>query len=171
MLRTMVQSEKWDAVLDGRMLPAFGKPRQDAWQHWARALAYANLGKPDAAQEEEREFERSMADFRARTGRAEPPELAVARQELAGHLDLAAGRIDRGLKQLEAASKAERRLTYTEPPYYPRPVAEALAHAALTHSRPALADRGFRIALTQFPCGGAGNPACGRLSGGLGAVK
>jgi len=75
----------------------------------------------------------------------------VARQELAGHLDVAEGRIDKGLKQLEAASKAERKLTYTEPPYYPRPVAEAMGHAALRNNKPAVAEKSFRIALEQYP--------------------
>jgi|SRR5271157_1580766 len=77
--------------------------------------------------------------------------LQVARQELAGHIDIAAEQVARGLKQLEAASKAERRLTYTEPPYYPRPVAEAMGHAALRNRQPSFADRAFRIALQQCP--------------------
>ena len=36
-------------------------------------------------------------------------------------------------EQLDVASKAERKLTYTEPPYYPRPVAEALGQLIYTH--------------------------------------
>lgn len=151
MLRTLVQFEKWDAILDERMLPAYGKARQEAWRHWARGLAYANQGNPGGAGEESRQFEQALSDFRSKTQRPEPAELQVARQELAGHLEIAAGRIDRGLRQLEAASKAERRLTYTEPPYYPRPVAEALGNAALKNRRPVLAERGFRIALEQYP--------------------
>jgi Flp pilus assembly protein TadD len=59
--------------------------------------------------------------------------------------------VNKGLKQLEAASKGERRLTYTEPPYYPRPVAEALGQAALKNNRNAAAERAFRIALEQYP--------------------
>ena len=92
-----------------------------------------------------------MSDFRSRTQRPEPPELQVARQELAGHLEIAGGHVDKGLKQLEVASKAERRLTYTEPPYYPRPVAEAMGHAALRNNKPLVAEKSFRIALEQYP--------------------
>ena len=56
------------------------------------------------------------------------------------------------LKTLEAASKAERKLTYTEPPYYPRPVAEALNHLALRfHNKTAVAERAYRAALEQYP--------------------
>ena len=151
MLRTLVQFEKWDDILNGQMLPDYSKPRQEAWRHWARALAYANKGNAQSAQEESRQFEQAMTDFRDKTHRPEPPELQVARQEMAGHLEVADGRVDKGLKQLETASKAERRLTYTEPPYYPRPVAEAMGHAALRNNKPAVAEKSFRIALEQYP--------------------
>ena len=127
------------------------KPRQDAWRHWARALAYANQANPTAAKEEQRLFDESLADFRARTHRPDPPELQVARLEMLGHIELADAQVDRALKQLDAASKAERRLTYTEPPYYPLPVAEAMGHAALKNNKPAVAERAFRTALEQYP--------------------
>jgi predicted negative regulator of RcsB-dependent stress response len=146
-----VQFEKWDAILSGGQLPEFGKARQDAWRHWARALAYANQSNLASAQEESRLFEKSMDEFRARTGRSDPAELQVARQELAGHIELASGRVGQALKQLAAASKAERRLTYTEPPYYPRPVAEAMGHLALRNHQPAAAQKAFRTALEQYP--------------------
>jgi len=151
MLRTLVQFEKWDAILDDQQLPAYGKPRQEAWRHWARAIAYAAQGNPSAARQESRLFEDSLADFQKRTGRPEPPELQVARQELAGHLDAADGRVDHALKTLAAASKAERQLTYTEPPYYPRPVAEALGHLASRHNKLSVAQKAFRVALDQYP--------------------
>jgi tetratricopeptide (TPR) repeat protein len=150
-LRTLVQFEKWDLILDGVTLPEFGKPRQDAWRHWARALAYANQGNPVAARQEAAKFEAAMAQLREKTGRPEPPELQVARAEMAGHFAIAESRIGAGLKQLQRASKAERRLTYTEPPYYPRPVAEALGRLALKHNKPELAEKAFRAALEQYP--------------------
>ena len=151
MLRTLVQFEKWDAVLDEQMLPPYNKPRQEAWRHWARGIAYSAKGDIGAARQESRAFEDAMADFQKRTSRPEPPELQVARQELAGHFEAAEGRVGRGLKTLEAASKAERKLTYTEPPYYPRPVAEALNHLALRNNKTAVAERAYRAALEQYP--------------------
>lgn len=151
MLRTQLQFEKWDAVLDDSTLPPFQRPRQAAWRHWARAIAQANKGNLTAAAEESRQFEASMAEFRNKTHRPEPAELQVARQELSGHLNVAQGRVNKGLKELEAASRAERRLTYTEPPYYPRPVAEALGEAAMKHNRTAIAGRAFKVALEQYP--------------------
>lgn len=151
MMRTLVQFEKWDAVLNDTMLPAFGKPRQDAWRHWARAVAQANRGNVAAAREESAGFEASMAEFQKRTGRPEPPELQVARQEMAGHIEAAEGHAGRAMKTLDAASKAERKLTYTEPPYYPRPVAEALGALALRNHQPEAAEKAFAVALEQYP--------------------
>jgi tetratricopeptide (TPR) repeat protein len=151
MLRTQVQFEKWDVILDGQTVPVFPRPRQEAWRHWARSLAYANTGNLSAADGESRQFEQSLNEYRNRTHRPDPPELEVARKELAGQLEVARGHADRGLKLLEAASKAERRLTYAEPPWYPRPVAEALGKLAVKHNRNALAEKAFRIALDQYP--------------------
>ena len=151
MLRTQIQFQKWDALLDDSVLPVLNRPRQQAWRHWARALAYANKGDIAHAAEESRQFELSMTEFQSKVKRPEPPELRVARQEMAGQLAVAHGRLGKGLKLLEAASKAERRLTYTEPPYYPRPVAEAMGEEALKNNKPAVAQRAFKIALDQYP--------------------
>jgi tetratricopeptide (TPR) repeat protein len=159
MLRTLVQFEKWDAILQGEMLPVFGRPRQDAWRHWAFALAYANTGKSAAAREEAAKFDQSLADYRVRTKRANPPELEVARFEMQAHLELADGRVDRALKQFQIASAAERRLVYTEPPYYPRPVAEPWGHTAQKANKTKLAQRAFQIALEQYPNDSHANPA------------
>jgi hypothetical protein len=151
MLRTLVQFEKWDAILDGQSLPVLARPRQEAWRHWARALAYANQRNPAAAIEESRHFDQALADFRTRAKRPDPPELLVARQELAAHLEFAGGNPARALKLFEAASKAECRLTYTEPPYYPRPVAEVTGRVATGLNKPRQAARAFGIALRQYP--------------------
>jgi len=151
MLRAQMQFEKWDAVLDETVLVPYRKPRQEAWRQWARAIAQVNKGNAAEATAEAKLFEQSMADFQSKTKRPEPAELVVARQELAGHLELAQGHAERGLKLLQTASAAERHLTYTEPPYYPRPVAEALGHAALKNNKASVAAKAFRVALEQYP--------------------
>ncbi|MEO8131461.1 MAG: hypothetical protein ABI822_30475, partial [Bryobacteraceae bacterium] len=56
-----------------------------------------------------------------------------------------------GLKTLQAASNGERKLVYTEPPYYPRSVAEVLGRAALKNGKLDVAERAFREALRQYP--------------------
>jgi tetratricopeptide (TPR) repeat protein len=152
MLRTLVQFEKWDVVLDDATLPVLTRPRQEAWRHWARALAFAAKGNAAAAREESAKFEQALADYRTKTKRAaSPAELDVARQEMTAHLDVAEGHVGKALKEFEAASKAERRLTYTEPPYYPRPVAEAWGHAAEKAGKVDEARRAYRAALEQYP--------------------
>ena len=97
------------------------------------------------------QLDAALSDYRARTRRANPTELVVARQELQAHIELADGHTGRALKLFEQASKAERRLVYTEPPYYPRPVAEPWGRAALKANKPALSERAFRVALEQYP--------------------
>jgi tetratricopeptide (TPR) repeat protein len=152
MLRTLVQCEKWDAILEDQTLPVLARPRQEAWRHWARALAYAAKGNPASAREEAAQFDQALADYRLKTKRpASPTELEVARQEMTAHLDFAEGHTAKALKEFETASKAERRLTYTEPPYYPRPVAEPWAHAAQKAGKPGEAQRASRIAQEQYP--------------------
>jgi tetratricopeptide (TPR) repeat protein len=151
LLRTLVQFEKWDVILDGSTLPVVGRARQDAWRHWALAIANAAKGNLTAAREESTQFEVTLAGYRIKTKRSDPSELQVARLELAGHLSAAQGRTDRALKQFAIASKAERRLTYTEPPYYPRPVAEVWGRLAAKAKKPAIAARAFEIALEQYP--------------------
>ncbi len=151
MLRTLVQFEKWDAILAGEMLPVLARPRQEAWRHWARALAFANTGNAAGARQELAQFDGALSDYRTRTKRANPTELDVARLELLAHLELAEGRSGRAFKQFEQASRAERRLVYTEPPYYPRPVAEPWGRAAIKANKPGLSERAFRIALEQYP--------------------
>src|SRR5262249_55543081 len=149
--RTLVQFQKWDEILDEKTLPPFPRARQEAWLHWARAMAFAHKGELPAAIIEEGRFNTSLAGLKLKTDRPEPPELQVARKELAAHLEEAQGRFDASLKLFEEASKAERKLTYTEPPYYPRPVAEAMGHLALKNHRPEIAEKAYRIALEQYP--------------------
>jgi tetratricopeptide (TPR) repeat protein len=151
MLRTLVQFEKWDAILAGDMLPVLARPRQEAWRHWARALAFANTGNAAKAREESAQFDGALTDYRAKTKRPNPTELEVARQELLAHLELADGHTGRALKLFEQASKAERHLIYTEPPYYPRPVAEPWGRAAAKANKTSLSERAFRTALEQYP--------------------
>jgi tetratricopeptide (TPR) repeat protein len=151
MLRTLVQFEKWNEILGDEMLPVLPRARQEAWRHWAKALAYANTGDAAKAHDEAGRFDAALADYRAKTHRANPTELEVARQEMSAHLEMAAGHMDKALKLFEQASKAERRLVYTEPPYYPRPVAEPWGRAAVKSGKASVSARAFKIALEQYP--------------------
>ncbi len=151
LLRIMVQFQKWDDILDAEQLPVLNRHRQLAWRHWARSMAYAAKGNVESAKAESKEMDASLAAFRQKLKRKTPEELVVARRELDGHLALAEGKVSTGLKTLQAASNGERKLVYTEPPYYPRSVAEVLGQAALKNGKLDLAERAFREALRQYP--------------------
>jgi tetratricopeptide (TPR) repeat protein len=151
MLRTLVQSERWDEILDGKTLPVYDKPREQAWRHWASALAYAAKGNTVQAKNEAKLMEDSLAEYKEKVKMPVPEVLEVARQELDGQLKLAEGKLEPGLKKLDQAANMELHMMYSEPPYYPRPVLEALGQAALKSGKLPEAESAFRRALEQYP--------------------
>ena len=151
MLRSLVQSESWDEILDATSLPVYDKPREQAWRHWAFALAYLGKNNAALAQAESKQMDESLADYKVKVKMPIPEALEVAREELDGELKLADGKLDSALKKLEHAATMERRMLYSEPPYYPRPVLEALGQAALKNGRLEEAQSAFKRALDQYP--------------------
>ncbi len=151
LMRAMVLSENWDEILDGHSLPVYDRPREIAWRHWAMGLAYASKGHPLEANEEARLMDAALRQYKEIVKRDAPAELTVAREELAGHILAAEGKVAKGLKTLENASKMQRKLRYSEPAYYPRPVAEALGEVALRHGKKSTAEAAFRLCLEDLP--------------------
>jgi tetratricopeptide (TPR) repeat protein len=151
MMRTLVQSESWDEILDGKTLPVYDKPREQAWRHWAMAIAYAAKGSVSQANAEAKLMDASLAEYKEKVKMPVPEPLAVAHTELEGHLLLAEGKAAPALKKLDQAANLELHMDYTEPPYYPRPVLEALGQAALKNGKPKEAEAAFRRALEQYP--------------------
>ena len=151
MMRSLVQSESWDEILEGNSLPVYDKPREQAWRHWALAQANAAKGNLEQAQAEAKLMEASLKDYKEKVKMPVPDVLEVAREELDGHLKLAEGKPDAGMKKLEQAANMERHLVYSEPPYYPRPVLEVLGEAALKNGKLPEAESAFRKALEQYP--------------------
>src|SRR6476646_5509983 len=41
LIKTTVRFERWNDILDGKTIPVYDKPEQNAWRHWAIGLAYA----------------------------------------------------------------------------------------------------------------------------------
>ncbi len=151
MLRSLVQSESWDEILEGKSLPVYDKPREQAWRHWAMALAHVAKGNGILAKSEAKLMDESLDQYKERVQMPVAEVLVAARAELEGHLKLADGKINAGLKKLEQAASMERRMIYSEPPFYPRPVLEALGQAALKTGRLPQAESAFRRALDQYP--------------------
>ena len=151
LMRAMVLSEDWDEILDGKSLPVYDRPREQAWRHWAMGLALASKGNPIAANEELRKMDAALGQYEAIVKQKRPEELSAARAELMGHLEVAEGKVSKGLKTLENASKMQRKLRYSEPVRYPRPVAEALGEVALRHGKRSMAESAFRSSLEEMP--------------------
>jgi tetratricopeptide (TPR) repeat protein len=149
-METLVQFEKWDQILDGKTLVVYDKPREQAWRHWAMGLAFAAKGDVKSAKGEAKAMDASLKDLQAKT-KDSPKPLLIARQELDGHIAFASKKYDKSFQTLQAAIRSERALRYTEPPSYPRPVAEALGPMALAQGKLRIAEDAFRQALEQYP--------------------
>jgi predicted negative regulator of RcsB-dependent stress response len=115
------------------------------------ALAWASKGNAASANEEARQMDAALRQYEEIVKRKAPEELVIARVELSGHLEVAEGKVGKGLKTLENAAKMERKLRYSEPVRYPRPVAEALGEVALRHGKRSTAEAAFRSSLEEFP--------------------
>src|SRR5262249_59690940 len=86
----------------------------------------------------------------AKTNDAAKP-LEVPREDRDAHRESATKRSHNPSKTVPAAIRAERALRYTEPPAYPRPVAEALGPMALAQGKLRIAEEAFRQGLEQYP--------------------
>jgi tetratricopeptide (TPR) repeat protein len=146
-----VQFEKWQEILAGELLPVYDKPREQAWRHWAAGVAHASRGDSKLAREAAREMDRAIATLRKKSNGEVPEVLEIARMELAGQIEVAANKIERGLRMLSAAARKERSYRYSEPPHYPRPVLEAMGALAMKHGRTSEARAAFEEALKQYP--------------------
>ena len=166
MLRALVQAQRWDDVLAGKLLPEYYKPREQAWRHWARGLAFTAQGKTAKAKAEAKLMDESFREFVAKVKRQPTEELQVARLELEGHIAASARRYKRALNVLQTASDRERKLVYSEPPYYPRPVALALGDMAAKRGDLARAAKAYGAALEQFPDGVAARKGLEKVTGG-----
>ncbi|MCS7023329.1 MAG: tetratricopeptide repeat protein [Bryobacteraceae bacterium] len=151
LMRALVQNERWDEILDGQSLPHYDKPRERAWRHWAVGVASAAKGNAKGAQKALEAMDDALDSYQEQVKQPVPAELRVARQELLGHILAARGKIQEAIEKLQVAAKRERALVYSEPPFYPRPVNEALGRLALSLGQTQLAERAFREALEQYP--------------------
>jgi tetratricopeptide (TPR) repeat protein len=126
-LRTIAQHELWDLANDKSFVPAINQPRFVAWRHWLQGLAAVHQAKDlAAARDHARQMDKALGEYLRLTNFSVPEELVVARQELDGHLLWLAGRPHPAIEKLEDASRKEAQLRYTEPTWYPRPIAEVL---------------------------------------------
>jgi tetratricopeptide (TPR) repeat protein len=150
LMRALVVARKWDEILEGKTLPAYNRPRETAWTHWACGLALAAKGDGAGARAEAKLMDAAFDKFTELNRRKPSPEMQAARMELEGHVQLAEGS-KQGWKVLKKAASVQRSLTYSEPPHYPRPVSVALGDALLKAGQNEDAEKWFRMALDEIP--------------------
>jgi tetratricopeptide (TPR) repeat protein len=152
LMSTLVSFEKWDDILDSSKLPPYSAPREMAWYHWARAVAYASTADPSLAKDEEKQMDASIKQWMVATKSKEPfPAIKVAKGELEGHMAFVQKKTKQALALYERASESERALRYTEPPAYPRPISVVAGNLALAMGDRDTAAKYFKIALEQYP--------------------
>ena len=131
------------------MIPIYDKPEQNAWRHWATGLAYANIGQLDKAKATLAEMQ---ADLEGVTSSKEPIGIGV--QELEATIAARSGDRKKSYELYRKAADREAAMLYTEPPSYPRPVAEGWGNVALAIGDHATADKAYRETLSREPGSG-----------------
>jgi tetratricopeptide (TPR) repeat protein len=149
LVKTLVRFERWNEILDGRTIPIYEQPVQRVWRAWATGLAYAAQGRLDEARV-------ALDDLRTQVERAKAtrPPLEIAALELEATVALRAGQREKGNALFRQAADRETALIYTEPPAYPRPVAEGWGATALAMGDAATAEQAYAEALLREPGGG-----------------
>jgi hypothetical protein len=148
-IKSVVRFEKWHEILEGKTIPIYDKPEQNAWRHWAMGLAYAATGQMDQAKATLAEMRK---DLEAATSTKEPIGIGV--QELEATIAARSGDRKKGYELFRKAADREAAMLYTEPPSYPRPVVEGFANVALAIGDPATAEKEYREALGREPGSG-----------------
>jgi tetratricopeptide (TPR) repeat protein len=151
LLRALVMNERWDQILDGTTLPSYAKPRETAWRHWAVGVAHAAKGNPKGAVKALSEMDDAFDLYQEKVKQAVPVELRVAKRELEAQILASRRKTDRAIAALQKLSKRQRALAYSEPPFYPRPVADVIARIAMESGKIDIAAKAWQESLEQFP--------------------
>ncbi len=149
LVKTLVRFQKWDLILDGTTIPVYDRPEQHAWRLWATGLAQASTGQVEKAAATLRE----MSDHVKKAQGSRRP-LAIAAIELEATVTAFRGDRAKAYTLFRQAADSEAALIYTEPPSYPRPVVEGMAHTALALGDATAAETGYREALAREPGSG-----------------
>ena len=149
LIKTLVRFERWEEILDGRTIPVYDRPEQNAWRVWARGLAFA-------ATDKRAEAKAALAELNGILPKLEASRrpLGVAQIELEATIATYAGDRKKSRYLFRKAADVEAGLLYTEPPAYPRPVVEGWGRAALVLHDWKSAETAYREALSREPGGG-----------------
>jgi hypothetical protein len=149
LIKTLVRFERWQEILDGRTIPQYDKPEQNAWRLWAIGLAQSATNKKKEAKATLAQLQKQLATV---TATGEP--LKIAALELEATLTARNGNRKKANDLFSQAAQREARMIYTEPPSYPRPVVEGWANSALSTRDYVTAERAYRESLSREPGSG-----------------
>jgi tetratricopeptide (TPR) repeat protein len=133
----LVRFGKWQEIL-AEPEQAEVLPLCRAQRHYARGVAFANLGRLDEARAEAAAFETEEARVArdAHAGNSSAADvLAIARNMLAGEIAYKEGRADEAFAKLRDAVKSEDGLHYDEPPDWMMHARHALGALLLASGR------------------------------------
>jgi tetratricopeptide (TPR) repeat protein len=149
LVKTLVRFERWDTILDGTTIPAYAKPEQTSWRLWAVGLAQAAQGRVEDAKKTHAEMKEQLKSI---TASKRPLEIAGI--ELEATVAARSGDTKKAWELFRKGADMEASLLYTEPPSYPRPVAEGFAMTALAVRDYPTAEKAYREALAREPGSG-----------------
>lgn len=144
---------KWDDILIEPAPPEY-LPMSNAIWRFARAVAYAAMGKLPDAERERKEFLSIAATISndAQFENALASEVfAAADNVLLGECAFHRGDFESAVEKLRTASRLEGRLTYGEPPVWVQPVRHALGAVLVSAKRYAEAEQVYREDLGNWP--------------------
>lgn len=138
--------------------PGDGLPYVKAMWHYARGVAFAGKGEPQAARQEAERIARlrAEADFSGLIAGGVPAAdvLDLARHVVQGRIAQARGDWPTAQAEFEQAVALEDKLTYSEPPHWYYPVRQSLGAALLQAGKPKDAEAVFRTSLARAPNNG-----------------
>jgi tetratricopeptide (TPR) repeat protein len=144
---------KWDEILSEPAPPLDLRYTTGMW-HFARGMAFAATGKPDAASAERD----SVAAIAAATPadamaglNSSAALLKLAADVLNGECALRAGRWEEAVRSFQTSVSQEDSLHYDEPPAWYYPVRQSLGLALLKAGKPAEAETAYRADLKRYP--------------------
>jgi tetratricopeptide (TPR) repeat protein len=150
---TEVRFAEWNRVLK-EPAPAADLNYSNVVYRYSRGMALAATGKPNDAAAELTQLDAARAKIPAdRTfGAATVASLGqIASFTLKGEQEIAAGKPDAGLKDLNAAVAAQDALPYEEPPSWYCPVREIYGDELMKAGRIAEAEQVYREDLVKYP--------------------
>lgn len=146
--RVLTKFERWDELLDPKLIPWRDIPREKASKAYFEARAYLGKGKIDEAEKKLAELPPLRKEFEKDNFRLRIFDTHVL--ELRARIAIARGETIFGLGLLADAAEREFALQreYADPPFYPEALYNSLGEAYLAAKSPLLAAQAFEKDLT-----------------------